>query len=103
SLTATAPSTSIATALSTTTPVLVGTTVHDSAILANTTANATGTVAYVIYTNSGCINVLQGAGVRAVVNGVVPDSDNVQFNSPGTYYWQAVYSGDQNNASSTSS
>jgi hypothetical protein len=32
-----------------------------------------------------------------VTNGVVPDSNSLQFNSVGTFYWQASYSGDANN------
>jgi hypothetical protein len=36
------------------------------------------------------------------VNGVVPDSDPVTFNTAGTYYWQAVYSGDAKNSGATS-
>src|SRR5205823_4760041 len=31
------------------------------------------------------------------------DSDGVQFNQAGTFYWQAVYSGDANNNGATSS
>src|SRR5438045_380463 len=34
--------------------------------------------------------------------GVAPDSKPVTFNGTGTYYWQAVYSGDSNNNGKTS-
>src|SRR5205814_786207 len=34
--------------------------------------------------------------------GVVPDSNSLQFNSAGTFYWQASYSGDANNNPATS-
>jgi uncharacterized repeat protein (TIGR01451 family) len=37
-----------------------------------------------------------------VTNGKVPDSNGIQFNTPGTYYWQAVYTGDANNNGATS-
>jgi hypothetical protein len=37
-----------------------------------------------------------------VTNGIVPDSDSVTFNSPGTFYWAAFYSGDANNTSAKS-
>jgi hypothetical protein len=37
-----------------------------------------------------------------VTNGSVPDSDALQFNSAGTFYWQASYSGDSNNTSAKS-
>src|SRR5260370_1226587 len=35
-------------------------------------------------------------------SGVVPDSGNVTFNTAGTYYFQAAYTGDANNKSATS-
>jgi hypothetical protein len=37
-----------------------------------------------------------------VTNGVVPDSNPITFNSAGTFYWQAVYSGDAKNSGATS-
>jgi SdrD B-like domain len=103
SVTATSNSVAISTTLSTTTPVLVGSSIHSSSALSNATASASGTVAYVIYTDASCAIPLQGAGVRTVTNGVVPNSDTVQFNTPGTFRWQAVYSGDTNNSAATSS
>ncbi len=41
-------------------------------------------------------------GTKTVTNGVVPDSNSLQFNTAGTFYWQAVYSGDANNNGATS-
>jgi hypothetical protein len=41
-------------------------------------------------------------GTKTVTNGVVPDSNSVTFNSAGTFYWQASYSGDANNLSAKS-
>ena len=32
----------------------------------------------------------------------MPDSNGLQFNSAGDFYWQAVYSGDSNNDGATS-
>jgi hypothetical protein len=92
---------SIATTLSAET-ITVGGTVHDSAALTGTTANAGGTVTYTVYTNDTCTEDPQDAGTKTVSNGVVPDSDPVTFNAAGDYYWQAVYSGDANNAGATS-
>ena len=86
-----------------TTSAQVGTTVHESSTLANATANAGGTVSYAVYTNAACSTGLIGAGVKTVTNGVVPDSNDIQFNNAGTFYWQAVYSGDSNNNAATSS
>ncbi len=92
----------IATLLSNLGPVSVGATVHDSATLSGATATAGGSVAYVVYTDAACSVALQGAGVVTVTNGIVPDSNGVTFNTPGTYNWQAVYSGDANNTAATS-
>jgi hypothetical protein len=73
---------------------VVGDSVHDSATLFNVTSDATGTVKYTAYTNSACSAGAQATGTKPVTGGVVPDSDPITFSSAGTYYWQAVYSGD---------
>ncbi len=101
-LIATAPSPVLTTTLSTST-VPVGTFVHDTAVLTNITSTASGTVAYKVYTNNACTAGAQNAGVKAVTNGSVPNSDSIQFNTPGSYFWQAVYSGDTYNTAATSS
>ena len=92
----------IATTLSATNPVAIGTTVHDSATLTGATSNAGGSVTYTVYTDDTCSTVLQGAGKKTVSGGSVPNSDAITFNNAGTWYWQAVYSGDDNNAPATS-
>jgi len=92
---------SIATQLSETTGA-IGDTVHDSATLSNTTADASGTVSYKVFTDSACTQNGQDAGTVDVVEGSVPDSNGIKFSSPGTFYWQAVYSGDDNNEGATS-
>lgn len=84
------------------TSVTVGGSVHDTAALTGATSTASGTVTYTVYTNNTCTAVLQAAGTKTVTNGVVPDSDSVTFSSAGTFYWQAVYSGDTNNNGATS-
>jgi LPXTG-site transpeptidase (sortase) family protein len=83
--------------------ISVGGSVSDSSGLTGATSDAGGTVTYTVYTNSLCTLGAQSAGTKAVTAGVVPDSDSLTFNSAGTYYWKAVYSGDLNNdpASST--
>ncbi len=82
--------------------VNAGTMVHDSSTLSNATSNAGGTVTYTVYTDSSCTQGAQPAGVKTVTNGSVPDSDPLTFNTPGDYYWQAIYSGDANNNGATS-
>ena len=80
----------------------IGDFVHDSATLNGATANAGGSVTYTVYTNNQCSQGAQSAGVKTVTNGIVPDSNAIQFNSAGTFFWQAVYSGDANNNPATS-
>jgi hypothetical protein len=82
--------------------VAIGTAVHDSATLTGATAAAGGTVTYLVYTNATCTTGAQSAGVKTVTNHLVPDSDAITFNSAGTWYWQAAYSGDANNNGATS-
>src|SRR5207302_9665668 len=63
---------------------------------------ASGTVTYTVNTDSSCLLGARDAGTKAVTNGVVTDSDGLQFNSAGTFYWQAVYTGDANNLGASS-
>ena len=92
---------SIATTLSETTGS-VGDTVHDSASLTGATSDAGGSVTYTVYTDSNCSQNAVDAGTVTVNNGVVPDSNGVTFNQAGTFFWQAVYSGDANNLGASS-
>ena len=71
---------------------------HDSASLSGATANAGGTVTYSYYPTSSCSSGGQTVGSPVTVtNGNVPGSATVTFNTAGSYYWQAVYSGDSSN------
>jgi hypothetical protein len=89
-------------------PVPVGSTVHDSAALTGATSDAGGTVTYRYYSSlTDCDADTTGtggtgAGTVTVTNGIVPDSDPVTFNSPGTFYWKAFYSGDAKNSGDAS-
>jgi len=77
--------------------VAEGTSVADSATLAGTNAaEATGTVLYSVYSDSACSNLVATAGTAGVSFGVVSGSTPETL-PPGTYYWQATYSGDVNN------
>src|SRR5262249_52626499 len=97
--------TSIATALSSGS-VAVGGSVHDTATLSGATAGAGGTVTYAVYTNNSCSALAAGLqpvpAMVTVTGGVVPDSAAVSFPGAGTFFWQAVYSGDANNGAATS-
>jgi hypothetical protein len=92
---------SISTTLSGTS-VDVGSTVHDSATLSGATSDAGGTVTYTVYSNSGCSQGTRDAGTVTVTNGTVPNSNGLAFTTAGTFYWQAVYSGDGKNNGATS-
>ena len=84
--------------------ISAGATANDSAMLSGAgTSTGTGTVAYSYYTNNACTTGKVTVGTVTVpASGVVPNSATVTFGSIGTYYWQAVYSGDANNNGATS-
>ena len=66
-------------------------------------STGTGTVAYSYYTNNTCTTGQVAVNTVTVpTSGTVPNSSTVTFNSAGTYYWQAVYSGDANNNGASS-
>jgi uncharacterized repeat protein (TIGR01451 family) len=87
--------------------VVIGGFVNDTATLTGATSDAGGTVTYTVYDNAECIaGESQGssrdAGTVDVVDGTVPDSNSLVFDTAGHFNWQAVYSGDANNAPATS-
>ncbi|HTZ09115.1 MAG TPA: hypothetical protein VMB72_08585 [Acidimicrobiales bacterium] len=83
--------------------VFSGAAVTDSATLSGPEASsATGTVTYVVYGDPWHRRVVASGGTVAVTAGAVPDSTPVTLTVPGTYYWQAVYTGDGLNAPSAS-
>ena len=95
----------MSTTLSNLGPISIGASVHDSATISGATATAGGTISYKIYSNNTCSTLVADVtpANNTVVNGVAPDSDSHQFNSAGTFYWQATYSGDPNNTGPSSS
>lgn len=95
------PGPTIATVLSASTGIIGGS-VYDTATLSGATPTAGGTVKYSVYTNNTCTAGKIDAGTVTVTGGVVPDSNPVTFNTAGTYYWQALYSGNSNNTPATS-
>src|SRR5207247_2526988 len=91
--------------------IRVGDTINDSATLQGASADAGGTVKYVYYSsladcndegNSFASPGGTSAGEKTVTNGLVPDSDEASFNSAGSFYWRAWYSGDDNNKPASS-
>src|SRR5262249_37411493 len=80
--------------------ITVGGSVHDSATLTGATTTAGGTVTYTVYTNNTCTAVAgpqPSPATVTVTNGTVPNSADTAFPAAGTFFWQAVYSGDTNN------
>jgi len=84
--------------------VFSGTSVTDSATLNGPgVASAGGTVTYTVYSDPWRQTVAADGGTFPVTNGSVPNSNPVTLTTPGTYFWQATYSGDTLNAPSSSS
>ena len=76
--------------------------VTDAATLSGPNASiATGKVAYKLYSDTECRNLVTEAGEVSVSGAAVPPSHSETL-SPGTYYWQATYSGDSHNGGSQS-
>jgi hypothetical protein len=76
--------------------VLQGASVTDTASLGGANASiATGTVAYNIYSNSTCTQLVTAAGTGALSGGAAAASSAANL-APGVYYWQATYGGDAN-------
>ena len=79
-----------------------GTPVSDTATITGVNASsASGTVTYRVYADSRCEGTAIGAGTEPVVDGSGAASESETL-APGTYYWQASYSGDEDNEASTS-
>ncbi len=82
--------------------ILEGAGVKDTATLHGENASiATGTVKYDVYSDSECKTLVKEAGEVTVSGTSVPASSEETL-SPGTYYWQASYSGDAHNPAAKS-
>ena len=82
--------------------VTVGGSAYASAVLDKATSAASGTVTYTVYSDETCTSNPLAAGTVTVTDGGVPDSNTLPFDTAGTFYWQAAYSGDAANAPATS-
>ena len=102
-LTVNMASPTITTALSSGT-ITAGNTAYDTSNLTGDVGDTgAGTVAYSFYTTNTCSTGLVAVNTVTVpTSGNVPNSSTVTFNSVGTFYWQAVYSGDANNNGASS-
>lgn len=86
----------VTTALSATS-TSVGVPVYDTAQLVGATSDAGGTATYAVYSDSACTSFIQNVSTETVTAGKVPNSAQVSFSSPGTYYFQVYYTGDGEN------
>jgi hypothetical protein len=79
-----------------------GTNVSDTATFGGGTgAGAGGSVTYSVYSDSACLDLVGLPDMENITTpGVLPPSATVTINTPGTYFLQASYSGDLNNAPS---
>ena len=84
--------------------VPAGTQVTDAATLSGAeAAAASGTVTYNVYSDAACTDpVSSGTALSITTPGTLPASAGVTLSNAGTYYWQATYSGDSSNLTSTS-
>jgi uncharacterized repeat protein (TIGR01451 family) len=76
----------------------------DVATLTGGTANATGTITFKLYSDDNCTTQV-GSNVTANVNNGANNknyaSPSIVVSATGTYHWVATYSGDANNAGTT--
>jgi plastocyanin len=80
-------------------PLSLGSDAHDTAQISGATAHAGGTITYKLYSNSDCTGLVEDLTptVNTVVDAAAPDSKSHTFNTAGTFYFYAEYSGDVNN------
>ncbi len=83
--------------------IALGSVVRDTATLTGATATAAGSVTYNLYYNSTCTGTpVYTSGPHTVTNAIVPNSGTFTMSFPGTYNWQAVYTGTTTDNSTTS-
>jgi hypothetical protein len=77
--------------------------VTDAATLSGPYASrARGTVTYTVFSDPSCSVAVGTGGTVKVRHGKIGASSSVVLTGIGTYYWQALYSGDAKNAASVS-
>ncbi|HEV2120421.1 MAG TPA: hypothetical protein VGS11_10010 [Candidatus Bathyarchaeia archaeon] len=91
----------IGTSLSST-AIIVGGSAFDSAVLTGATSNAGGTVTYNLFSSGICSASPASISKVTVTSSTIPNSRSVIFNNTSPVSWNAVYSGDPNNAPATS-
>jgi hypothetical protein len=82
--------------------IIVGGSVFDSATITGATSTAGGTVTYNSFQTASCTGTPVMVSTVTVTNAAVPVSASKTYSSVGSFSWNAVYSGDANNAPATS-
>jgi uncharacterized repeat protein (TIGR01451 family) len=88
----------ISTVASPTSPMTVGTagTVGDVATF-HGGSSPTGSVTFTLYSNNSCTTATGVTGSGTISGSSASYSQSFNPSAPGTYYWKAVYAGDDNN------
>ncbi len=82
--------------------VTIGSPISDTATLSGATSDAGGTIAFHLFSDNQCTNeVTTGLSPVAVSGNGDYNSGNFTPTAVGTYYWTASYSGDANNAATS--
>ncbi len=100
-----AKSPTIATVISPSSSITAGTAAHDTSALSGASAHPTGTVTYKLYSDNHCGTLVSDLtpASNSVSSSTLPDSTAYTFNTAGTFYFVATYSGDNNNIGPISS
>src|SRR5207249_2688500 len=83
--------------------VVVGSPVHDTAVITGSTSTASGTATYNFFNNGVCGGTAASSQTVTVANALVPDSSNATPTPAGIYSYNVTYSGDSNNQGAKSS
>ena len=89
----------ISTVISPSSSITVGAAAHDTSSLTGASAHPTGTVSYKLYSDNHCGTLVADLtpSSNTVTSSTMPDSKPFTFNTAGTFYFVATYSGDSNN------
>jgi hypothetical protein len=98
------PEAMINTALSSSTIIVGGSVTDWATITGLVNPTDTGSINFYTYSDSGCsMNQTPEGSIGSIsANGVYGPSNSVTYTKAGTYYWNAVFTGDANNNGATS-
>ena len=80
-------------------PVTIGDPISDTATLTGATADASGTITFKVYSDSGCSTLVKTLTNTSVSGNGAYASGSYTPTAVGTYYWVASYGGDTKNKS----